>query len=117
MWGIVDAKSFTHSLATTYAEVVHWRKNLLPVLLGNSSKKFVQELNRLIRAYAEQSTLDSVALQAVTVVSILLLQKPARTSRTKDLVSCLECRLNAWANGDINSLVLITLHPPRSLMS
>ena len=106
MWGICDAETFTHSLSAAYAEVVHWRKNVFPVPLGNSGKKFVQELSRLVRAYAEESPLESIALQATTVMSILLLQKPARKSKPKDLASCLERRLNTWATGDINNLVL-----------
>ena len=114
--GECDTESFIHSLTATCAEVVQWKKNLFPVPLGNSTKKFVQDLNRLIQAYAEQSTLESVAFQAVTVMLILLLQKPTRTSRPKDHVSCLERHLNAWANGDINP-TLMTLHPPRSLTS
>ena len=106
MWGTCDAMTFTNSLSAAYAEVVHWRKNLFPVPLGSSGKRFVQELSRLFRAYAEQSALESVALQAITVMSILILQKPARNSKTKDHVSCLERRLNTWDNGDINSLIL-----------
>ena len=39
-------------------------------------------------------------------MSILVLQKPARKSKPKDLAACLERRLNTWATGDINNLVL-----------
>ena len=106
MWGECDAKTFTHSLSIAYAEVVHWKKNLFAVPLGKPGKTFVQELSRLFRAYAEQSALESVALQAVTVMSILLLQKPARNSKLKDHATCLQRRLNTWTTGDINSLVL-----------
>ena len=106
MWGECDAKTFTHSLSIAYAEVVHWKKNLFAVPLGKPGKTFVQELSRLFRAYAEQSALESVALKAVTVMSILLLQKPARNSKLKDHTTCLQRRLNTWTTRDINSLVL-----------
>ena len=106
VWGTCDAETFTHSLSAAYAETVHWKRNLFLVPLGNSGKKFVQELSRLFRAYAEQSALESVALQAITVMSILLLQKPAYNSKPKENASCLERRLNTWAKGDINSLTL-----------
>ena len=72
----------------------------------NAGKKFVQELSRLFWAYADQSALESVALQATTVMPILLLQKPAHNSRAKGLTSCLECCFNVWSRGDINSLIL-----------
>ncbi len=93
-----------HSLAAAYAEVVHWKKNLFPVPRGSSGKKFVMELSRLFRGYAEQSALESVALQAITftVMSILLLQKPTRKSKPKEHGSCLEPCLNTWSTGDIN---------------
>ena len=118
--GICDAESFTHSLSAAYAEVVHW-KNLFPVPQGNSGKTFVQELSRLFQAYAEQSALESVALQAITVMSILLLQKPACNSKPKDHASCLDRCLNTWANGDVNSLVLegrfLQKHLPKAVPS
>ncbi len=63
------------------------------------------ELSRLFQAYAEQSALESVALQAITVMSILLLQKPTRKSKPKEHASCLERRLNTWSTGDIDGLV------------
>ncbi len=94
VWGPCDAETFTHSLTAAYTEVVHWKRNLFRVPYGNSGKKFVQELSRLFRAYADQSALESVALQAITVMSILLLQRPARNCKAKDLASCLERRLN-----------------------
>ena len=106
VWGEYDAESFTNSLNAAYTEIVKWKPNIFPVPLGNVGKKFVQELSRLFRAYAEGSALESVALRATTVMSILLLQKPARNSKPKDNSSCLERRLQLWQVGDVNTLVL-----------
>lgn len=36
---------------------------------------------------------------------ILLLQKPARKSKAKDHITCLECRLDTWREGDLNELL------------
>ena len=105
-WGEYDAESFSHSLTALYMEVVKWRPNFFVVPLGNSSKKFVLELSRLFRAYAEGSTLESVAQRAITVMSILLLQKPAYNSKPKDHFACLEHCLHTWQAGGINNLVL-----------
>ena len=93
-------------MTAAYAEIVHWRKNNFPIPFGNVGKSFVSELGRLYRAYAEGSSLEAIALKATTVMSILLLQKPFRTSKPKDHSACLKRRLNAWYKGDINSLVL-----------
>ena len=89
-----------------HSEVVKWKPNTFSIPFGNSGKKFVQELSRLFRAYAEGSTLESIALKAITVMSILLLQRPTRNSKPKVHSSSLERRLHSWQVGDINSLVL-----------
>ena len=39
-------------------------------------------------------------------MSILLLQKPSRNSKSRDHSACLERRLRAWTEGDINNLIL-----------
>ena len=106
VWGDCDAETFSHSVTAAYPEVVKWKPNIFSVPFGNAGKKFVQELSRLLRAYAEGSALESIALKASTVMSILLLQKPARNSKAKEHSSCLVRRLNLWLAGDINNLLL-----------
>ena len=51
--GSLSAESFIKSVSSTYAEVVHWRRNIFPVLSGNAEEKSVNELSILCRAYAE----------------------------------------------------------------
>ena len=63
------------------------------------------ELSRLFRAYAEGSTLESIALKACTVMPILLLQKPFKSSKQKDHSACLARRLSIWKKGDFKSLL------------
>ena len=65
-----------------------------------------RRLSKLYRAYAEGSALEPIALKATTVMSILLLQKPSRNSKSRDHSACLERRLRAWTEGDINNLIL-----------
>ena len=65
----------------------------------------VTELARLIRAYAETSSLEAIALKSVMVMPALLLQKPSRTSRAKDHSTHLERRLHLWKNGSFEELV------------
>lgn len=62
-------------------------------------------MSRLFRAYADGSALEAIALKACTVLSILLLQKPFRTSKQKDHSACLARRLPIWKNGDIKDLL------------
>ncbi len=49
--------------------------------------------------------LECVALKAITVASILLLQKPHRKSKPREHTSCLERRLQLWSEGKFDDLL------------
>ena len=70
----------------------------------------MSETARLIRANAEASALEAIALKAVMIMPHPLLQKSHRTSKTKDHVVQLHCWLKTWA-GDIYQL----LHEGRTI--
>ena len=78
---------------------------LVIVPYGKAGKSFVSELARLFKSFAEGSALESVALKACTLMPILLLQKPARKSKPKDHILCLERRLCSWKDGDFEELL------------
>ena len=65
----------------------------------------MSELARLFTAYADMSALEPVALCAVTVLSVLALQKPSRKAKSKELNACLVRRMAIWAKGDISALL------------
>ena len=69
-------------------------------------KSFVRELSHLFLAYAEGTALESIALRAAMTMPMLLLQKPHRTSKSKDHVSCLERRMQLWKDGALSDLLL-----------
>ena len=104
-WDDLDPTSFCQSLKEAYAETVHWKKNLFKVPLGNVGKSFVAELSRLYNVFASGSALESIALMAVIVLPILVLQSPHRRSRVKEHITCLERRLKLWKAGDLASLI------------
>ena len=101
--GGVDSETFTISISSAYAEIVNWKRNFFAVPRGRSGKIFIGELARLYRAYAEGTAMEGVALSAAMVMPTLLLQRPHRSSRTRDHSACLE---HLWEAGDINSLIL-----------
>ena len=105
VWGNHNSINFCNSLKDAYREVVHWRKNCFKVPLGNVGKSFVSELARLYNSFASGSALESIALMATIVLPILVLQIPYRRSKVKDHIACLERRLKAWKDGDIEILV------------
>ena len=64
------------------------------------------ELARLFRSAGEGSSLESIALKAAFTFCTLVTQKPTRTSKSKDHISCLERRMLLWSDGNLNELIL-----------
>ena len=60
-WGEVDGTVFSRGIDSAYLETVHWQ-NLFKIPPGKAGKAFVAEMARLLHAYAEASTLETVAL-------------------------------------------------------
>ena len=104
-WGSHNGEVFREKIYSAYEEVVHWRRNLFQVPSGSSGKAFVSELARLFQAYADSSSLECIAMKAITVIQIVLLQKPSRTSKSKDHVKHLQRRLDLWLQGDLETLL------------
>ena len=105
MWAEVEGSTFAGRINLVYAEIIHWRHNLFKVPSGRTGKAFVAELSRLLRAYAEGSTLESIALKCVMSMPALLLQKPHKSSKVKEHIACMERRLKLWAAGDLDGLI------------
>ncbi len=104
-WGQLDGQGAIEAINAAYTECVRWRRNVFNIPSGKSGKSFVLELARLLRSYAERSSLEPIALKAAMVMPSLLLQKPALTSKAKDHTRHLERRLRAWKEGDFDGLV------------
>ena len=54
------------SMEDAYSGVVQWQKNTFTVPFGKAGKEYVLELSRLLRAYADETALESIALMAST---------------------------------------------------
>ena len=105
VWGKLDSSSACRLLSDIYSETVHWRKYYFTIPFGHCGKSFVSELARLFRAFAEGSALELVALKAVSVACILLLQRPHSRSKPKDNSTCLTRRLKLWREGEFEELL------------
>jgi len=105
VWGDIDEESFVHSMCCCYDEVIHWRKVLFKLPSGKSGRAFVSEVCRLFNANANGAALECVALNAVMIMLVLLLQKPYHRSKNHENIVQLTCRLAAWCSGDIDTLV------------
>ena len=104
-WGELNGDEFKQSIRRAYDEVAHWRRNVFMLPSGKAGKQFVREITSLFTAYAQGSSLECVAIEAVMVASTLLLQKPHQTSKCREHVQALDRRLRAWQAGDIDGLM------------
>ena len=98
-WGSLKREEFRSIIRLAYDEVVHWRRNIFLLPSGKVGKEFIRVLTSLFTAYSQGSALESVALEAVMVACVLLLQKPHSKSKSKDHVRTLERHLRAWHGG------------------
>ena len=62
----------------------------------------MKEVVRLFQGFADNSSLER---EAITLIQILLLQKPSKRSKTKDHVCHLKRHLDLWSSGNIQQLL------------
>ena len=84
---------------------MHWRSNLVLVPFDSAGNAFVQELTHLLMGFAEGSSLECISMNAITLVQVLMLQKPSKRSKIKDHISHLSRRLGLWKEGEIEELM------------
>ena len=63
---------------------------------GATGKEFIRETTRLLNSWTEYSPLKDCVMKMIHIMSALLLQKPSKTSKSKDHVVALERRLETW---------------------
>ena len=105
-WGNFSGSEMLAIINKVYDEIVHWRHNLFLVPTGSAGNSFVQELARLLQAFADGSSLECVSMKAVIILQALVLQKPSRTSKTRDHISHLKRRMELWKAGNLNEILL-----------
>ena len=66
---------------------------------------FVQEMASLFQSYADASAREKVALKAAMVYPALVLQKPFKTSKSKDHIKYIERRHRLWKQGNFKALL------------
>ena len=113
IWGELDGTTFTRLIDKAYNEIIHWRRNLFKIPHGKAGTLFVNELARLLSAYADGTTMENIAMKAAMTTPALLLQRPHQRSRSADNVACLKDRMERWKKGEIDSL----LHECHSIQS
>ena len=105
-WGHHEGSDFCRIIDATYKEVIHWKRNLFKVPSGKNGNDFVRELARLISAYQQDNPLECIAMKAIMILPILLLQKPSAKSKCKDHSKFLGERLIKWKAGAFDELLI-----------
>ena len=105
-WGRYKEAQFVNMLNAVYDKVVFWRKNIFLLPSGKSGKQYIEETTRLINSWIQNLPLQDVAFKAIMVMPNVLLQKPARNSKSKDHLEALNGRLNLWKEGELTELLI-----------
>ena len=79
--------------------------NLFLLPSGKADKNFVSEMSRLLQAYADATSLESIALKPFVVLLVLVLEKPHARSKCRDHVQCVQRRLDLWHLGRFDELL------------
>ena len=72
---------------------------------GAPTKNYIEEVTRLMKLWINDTPLRKIALKAVHVMPVLLLQKPSKSSKSKYHHAHLERRLKLWEEGKIEELL------------
>ena len=88
-----------------YSRAVKWIPNLFKVPYGRHCKSFVRELTHLFCSCADNLALECIALKAVFLLPLLVLQKPHHHSNNKDHVMAQKRHLTDWSEGHFDQLL------------
>lgn len=104
-WGEASGSDITNVINECYEKIVFWRKNLFMLPNGSTGKNYIREVTRLLNAWKENSPISNLSMKAIHIMPALLLQKPSKSSKSKDHRIALERRLTLWQKGDMLSLM------------
>ena len=88
-----------------YNKIVFWPKNLFLLPSGACGKRYIKEITRLLNEWVSDSPLKDISFKAIVIMPNLLLQKPSKTSKSKEHQLPLERRLDLWQNSELEELL------------
>jgi len=104
-WGETQGSIAIDEINECYEKIVFWRRNLFLLPKGSSGKDYLREVTRLCNAWSENTPLRECSWKAIHIMPALLLQKPSKTSKSKDHVNALQRRLKLWEKGEFVTLL------------
>ena len=100
----IDGVDLVDEVERIYNNVVKWKKNLFQVPSGQHGKSFLKLLSEWMKNFNDNTCFQGIALKIYMVIPSLLLQKPSRTSKSKDHTKALAERLKLWNEGKLGTL-------------
>ena len=104
-WGELKGTEISQTVNNVYYRVVKWKKNLFKIRTGKVGQEFIEEVSKTLSLYISGSHFESIALTMAMIIFPLLLQKPSRSSKSKDHILYLERRLTSWKAGELDKLL------------
>ena len=104
-WGNLEDQDIAITLEVTHRKIASWKPNHFKIPSGASGKAFVSEITRLVDLWVNKTKLESVAITALQVFGLLMLQKPSKSSKNRDHIKHLTSRLVKWQLGKFDELV------------
>ena len=102
---ISPCEQFMKDVSEIYEHVVFWKKNIFLVPSGKQGKSFIEEINKFLNEWLQNSVFKPVAFKAVMILPHLILQKPSKHSKTKDHVRAMERRMKHWKDWNLKALL------------
>ena len=72
---------------------------------GAAGKNYIEEVTRLMKLWINDTPLRKIALKAADIMPALLLQKPHKSSKSKDHHAAVKRRLKLWEERKIEELL------------
>ena len=101
----IDIVSFSAVISDLYENVKSWKSNMFDVPPGAQSKKFIALMNFWLDQFNKDTPLGGIALKVFMILPNLFLQKPSKSSKTKQHIELLRDRLKLWESGNICGIV------------
>ena len=92
IWEERERTLFTVNLILAYEKKIFWNKNLFMLPTGSTKKKYFKKVTTPLKAWT-QDTLRSINLKAIQNMLVSFMQKPSKTSKSRDHLDALERRL------------------------
>lgn len=88
-----------------YSTVVHQRKSVYLFPSGSIAKLVIEEITRLWYCWTYTTKQDSIMINALLILPIMLLQKASFNSKSKENAETSKRRLSRWKDGQIAELL------------